>query len=117
VTRPRAQAAVDDLITRLVTARLSRQHAADLLAKDRREELAALNREAATIENAMAADRRLQLAGLLTELEFASGRRQHRDELARVRQAITDASQSDVLAPMIGDEDSQDRREAAVREM
>ena len=64
----------------------------------------------------MAADRRLQLEGLLTELEFAAGRRQHQGELARVRQAIADASQADVLAPMIGDEASQDHREAAVRE-
>ena len=42
----RDQAAVDDLITRLVIARLSREDAADLLAKDRRDELASLNREA-----------------------------------------------------------------------
>ena len=67
----RDQAAVDDLITRLVTGRLSQEDAADLLVPDRRDELASLNREASGIEELMAADRRLQQEGLLTELEFA----------------------------------------------
>jgi site-specific DNA recombinase len=42
----RDQAAVDDLITRLVLARLSRADARDLLAKDNRDELTSLHREA-----------------------------------------------------------------------
>ena len=112
----RDQAAVDDLITRLVIARLSQEDAADLLARDRRDELAALNREASGIEELMAADRRLQQEGLLTELEFAGGRRRHQAQLARVRQQIADAGQADVLAQLVGTEASQDRREAAVRD-
>jgi site-specific DNA recombinase len=114
----RDKAAVDDLITRLVIGRLSRSDAADLLAKDRRDELAGLNREARAIEEAMAADRRLQMEGLLSELEFASGRRQHQAQLARVRQEIADAGQADVLAQLAVDDPkaSQEQREAVVRE-
>ena len=112
----RDQAAVDDLITRLVIARLLQEDAADLLARDRRDELAALNREASGIEELMGADRRLQQEGLLTELEFAGGRRRHQAQLARVRQQMADAGQADVLAQLVGTEASQDRREAAVRD-
>jgi hypothetical protein len=112
----RDQAAVDDLITRLVIARLSQEDAAGLLARDRRDELAALNREASGIEELMSADRRLQQERLLTELEFAGGRRRHQAQLARVRQQIADAGQADVLAQLVGTEASQDRREAAVRD-
>jgi site-specific DNA recombinase len=114
----RDQAAVDDLITRLVIARLSREDAADLLAKDRRNELAALNREAKAVEELMAADRRLQQESLISELEFASARRKHLADLARITQEIADAGQADVLAQMIKDdpEASQDQRERLVTE-
>jgi len=112
----RDQAAVDDLIRRLVIGRLSQEDAADLLVPDRRDELAALNREASGIEELMAADRRLQQEGLLTELEFAGGRRRHQARLARIRQQIADAGQADVLAQLVAPEASQERREAAVRE-
>ena len=62
---------MDDLLTRLVLARLSRADARDLLAKDNRDELTSLRREAGAIGQLMAADRRLHLEGLLTGLEFA----------------------------------------------
>ena len=99
----RDQAAVDDLVTRLVLARLSRADARDLLAKDNRDELTSLHREAGAIRELMAADRRLHLEGLLTGLEFAGGRRKYQAGLAAVGQEIADAGQAGVIAPLIGD--------------
>ena len=84
-------------------ARLSLPDAAKLLAKDKSGELASLHREAEAIRELMAADRRLHLEGLLTETEFAAGRRKHQADLAGIEQRIADAGQSDVIAPLIGD--------------
>jgi site-specific DNA recombinase len=94
---------VDDLVTRLVLARLSRADARDLLAKDNRDELTSLHREAGAIRELMAADRRLHLEGLLTGLEFAGGRRKDQADLAAVEQKIADAGQAGVIASLIGD--------------
>ena len=94
---------MDDLVTRLVLARLSRADARDLLAKDNRDELTSLHREAGAIGDLMAADRRLHLEGLLTELEFAGGGREYQADLAAVGQKIADAGQAGVIAALIGD--------------
>jgi uncharacterized tellurite resistance protein B-like protein len=94
----RDEAALDDFVTRLVIARLSRDDAADLLAEDRRDELDSLHREGAAIKELMAADRRLHLAGLLTEMEFASGRRKRQADLAAIEQRIAEAGQAGVVA-------------------
>ena len=99
----RDAAALDDFVTRLVIARLSLPDAAKLLAKDKSGELASLHREAEAIRELMAADRRLHLEGLLTEIEFAGGRRKHQADLAGIEQRIADAGQADVIAPLIGD--------------
>jgi len=99
----RDKATVDDFVTRLVIGRLSRSDAAELLAKDNRDELAALQREKVAIQELMAADRRLHLAHLLTEAEFASGRRKHQADLAALEQRIAEAVQTDVIAPLISD--------------
>ena len=99
----RDKASLDDFIERLVIARLSRPDAADLLAEDHRDELAGLHREAAAIRELMAADRRMHLARVLTEAEFADGRRQHQADLAAVEQQIADLGQADVIAPLIRD--------------
>jgi hypothetical protein len=99
----RDAAALDDFVAQLVIGRLSRADAADLLVKDRRDELAALHRKAASIRELMAADRRLHLAGLLTEIEFASGRKQHQADLNATTRQLADLVEVDVLAPLIGD--------------
>ena len=90
-------------MTKVVIGRLSRPDAAGLLAEDNRDELAALQREKVAIQELMAADRRLHLAKLLTEAEFASGRRKHQADLAEVEQQIAEAGRADVIAPLIGD--------------
>ena len=97
----RDAAAVDDLVSRLLIARLSLPDAAKLLVKDHGDELASLHREEKAIRELMAADRRLHLDGLLTELEFASGRRKYLADLAAIEQKIATASQADVLAPLV----------------
>jgi hypothetical protein len=66
---------VDDLVTRLVLARLLRADARDLLARDNPDELTSPHREAGAIGELMAADRGLHREGLLTGLGFAGGRR------------------------------------------
>jgi DNA invertase Pin-like site-specific DNA recombinase len=94
---------LDDLITRMVIRRLSREDAADLLVKDHRDELAVLHRAANSVRELMAADRRLQLEGLITELEFAGGRRKHQEDLRDCLRRLEDLTRADVLAPLLGD--------------
>ena len=99
----RDKASLDDFIERLVIARLSRPDAAELLAEDHRDELVGLHREAGAIRELMAADRRLHLARVLTEAEFADGRRKHQAALAAVELRVADLGQADVIAPLIRD--------------
>jgi len=97
----RDTAAVDDLVTRLLIARLSLPDAAKLLVKDHGDELASLHREEKAIRELMAADRRLQLEGLLSEIEFRAGRKKFLADLAAIEHKIATAGQADVLTPLV----------------
>jgi len=87
-----------------VIGRMSRDDAGDLLVKpEDGDGLTALVREKVAVTEAMAADRRLHLAGVITEAEFVAGRRKYQADLEAVNTRITEAARADVLAPMIGD--------------
>jgi transcriptional regulator with XRE-family HTH domain len=100
----RDKAALDAMVEALVIGRMSRDDAGDLLVKpEDGDGLTALVREKVAVTEAMAADRRLHLAGVITEAEFVAGRRKYQADLEAVNTRITEAARADVLAPMIGD--------------
>jgi hypothetical protein len=99
----RDKTALDDFITRLVIARLSREDAAELLIKhEDGPDLAALQREAAAIGELMAERDRLHRQRVITTGMLVDGMRELQAELAVVEQRIAEAGQADVLAPLIG---------------
>lgn len=94
---------LDRYITMIVIERLSRPDAADLLRKDTAVDLAALHREKAAIETAMAESNELRKARLLTATEFAEERASHLADLEVIAEKMAAAGRTDVLAAMIGD--------------
>lgn len=92
---------LEDFVSRLTVARLSRPDAARLLAPDHRSELESLEREAAAVRVLMTEANELRTEGLITKLEFAAGRRRHMERLGEVEARMSVLGQSDVLTPMV----------------
>ncbi|HEY1626262.1 MAG TPA: recombinase family protein [Streptosporangiaceae bacterium] len=93
--------AVDDYITRLVIARLSRDDAIDLLQRDLSKERDTLYREEVALEELMREENDLRKRKLLTAAEFAESRAEHMADAERIKEQLAALLQSDILAPLI----------------
>lgn len=113
---------MDDFISGLVIARLSRPDAIELLAAAEGPDIAAMHAEAAGLQ-----DRLTQLAtafaeGAITPVQLREGSAVLRDKLARVEATIAEASRGSVLAGLAGTPDvseawaglDMDRRRAVI---
>jgi DNA invertase Pin-like site-specific DNA recombinase len=98
----RQAAPVEDFITRLVTARLSRPDAADLLVTaDGGPDVAALREEAAAIRqnmDEMAADRAL---GLITRTQMLAATERANSRLTEIGSSLEHAARENVLTPLV----------------
>lgn len=117
-------ATLDAYVTGLVIARMSEPAARNLLRRrGGTDVLLELQREKAAIAEMMAADRRMFLTRVLTEREFADGRKKHQADLAEIETQITEASRADIIAPLVGDPEgvwlgmSLDQRRAVIAAM
>lgn len=79
---------VDELVTELALRRLEKPDAAALLGRDTGGERQALVSRRARTEALMRSRGELHAQGLLSDTEFAAGRRQHLAELDEVREAL-----------------------------
>ena len=94
---------VDELVTELVLRRLERPDAAALLREDTSGQRGALLARRGKVEGLMRSDRQLHMQELLTDTEFADGRRKHLTELEEIRGQLAELDRGDALAPFLAD--------------
>jgi DNA invertase Pin-like site-specific DNA recombinase len=97
-------ATLDEYVTAWVIARLSRPDAAAVLRGGGGQDvMLELQREKAAIRALMKERDQLHTGRIITTEMLVEGMRKLKAELAQVEQKITEASRTDVLAPLVGD--------------
>ncbi|MFD6661727.1 recombinase family protein [Micromonospora chalcea] len=97
----RAAAPVDEYVTEVVIARLSRSDASRLLVNDKRPDAARLRREAQAIRKRLASLARLVADEVLTEADVRRESPRLRAQLAEIEAQQADAGRADVLGPLV----------------
>lgn len=99
----RAAGALEEFIGALVVARFSRDDARSLLTVRKGDELGALRRRRAALDDAMRSSNELRRQGLLTNEEFAEERGGHMRDALELDGKIAAAEAADILGPMVTD--------------
>ncbi len=92
---------IDDLVIRLVVARLARPDAADLLVDDERPNVDELRTKAQTLRARLDELAGLFAAGAVTGSQLAAGTERLRAELADVERSMVHATRADILGVLV----------------
>ncbi len=93
---------IDDLVSRVIAARLRRPDLADILAPDNREDVAALRAEAATLRLRLDQIGTDYADGLLNGRQLHAATERVTEALQRAERALADAGRGSRLAPLLG---------------
>lgn len=97
----RRQERVDELVTEMALRRLEQPDAAELLREDAGAERGELVARRARTEALMRSRGDLHAGGLLTDTEFAAGRRRHLAELEEIRERLAALDVTSELGPLV----------------
>jgi hypothetical protein len=97
----RAAEPVEEWVSEVVVARLSREDASELLTDDKRPDIDALRSEATALRSRLDQLTAMFTDGELTVAEFRKGRTRAQAKIATVEARMADAGRANVLGPLV----------------